>query len=250
MAVATAALRPSHFHLSVRSSQYQAGTVKGTILTQTPSAGSRLREGGSVHVVLSLGPQPVGVPALNNEPVIVAEGQLKLLGLRYITTSAPNTTVPINEVIRSSPPAGTMLVPGQTVTLIVSSGKPFVTVPAIAPSSYAAELSALQSVGLAATETEEYENTVAQGQVVSLSSPPGTRVRQGTVITVVVSKGPHLVAIPSVFGDSVGTATQLLSSDGFPVQGVSGNPLNTVTGTIPQAGKTVIYGSPVEIVTG
>jgi serine/threonine-protein kinase len=250
VAVAEAALRPSHLHLSVTGSRYQAGTLKGTVLTQTPSVGDRLREGQSVHVILSLGPQPVGVPALSNEPVIVAEGQLKVLGLKYTTTSEASTSVPLNGVIRSSPPAGTMLVPGQTVTLIVSSGKPFVTVPPISPSSYGAEQSALQSVGLAATEIDAYDTTVAKGHVISLSSTPGARVRQGTVITVQISKGPHLVAIPSVFGDSVGTATQVLSGDGFSVQGVTGNPLNTVTGTIPQAGTTVIYGSPLQIVTG
>jgi serine/threonine-protein kinase len=250
VAVATAALRPFHLHLSLTGSRYQAGTVKGTILTQIPSVGDRLREGQSVRVVLSLGPQPVGVPSLSSEPVIVAEGQLQVLGLKYTTTAQPSSTAPINTVINSSPPAGTMLVPGQSVTLIVSSGKPFVTVPAIASSSYAAEQSALQSVGLGASEIDQYDNTIAKGQVIRLSSIPGTRVRQGTVITVQISKGPHLVAIPSVFGDSVGTATQALSSDGFTVQGVSGNPLNTVTGTIPQAGTTVIYGSPVQIVTG
>jgi serine/threonine-protein kinase len=250
VAGADAALRPIHLHLSVAGSRYQAGTVKGTVLTQTPAVGSRLREGQPVHVILSLGPQPVGVPTVSNEPLIVAEGQLRVLGLKYVATTQPSATTPANDVINSSPPAGTMLVPGQTVTLIVSSGKPFVSVPVIASSSFATEQAALQNVGLGAAESDQYSNTVAKGQVISLSSAPGTRVRQGTVITVQISKGPHLVPIPSVFGDSVGSASQALSSQGFIISGVSGNPLNTVTGTVPQVGTPVIYGSPVQIVTG
>jgi eukaryotic-like serine/threonine-protein kinase len=250
VASANAVLRPIHLHLSVTGSRYQAGTLKGTILTQTPAVGRRLREGQSVHVVLSLGPQPVGVPSLSNEPVVVAEGQLQVLGLKYTASTEPSTTTPANEVINSSPPAGAMLVPGQTVTLIVSSGKPFVTVPAVASSSFAAEQAALQAVGLGATEIDRYSNTVAKGQVITLGSAPGARVRQGTVVAVQISKGPHLIPIPSVFGDSVGAASQALSSDGFAISGVAGNPLNTVTGTVPQAGTLAIFGSLVQIVTG
>jgi serine/threonine-protein kinase len=250
VAAADAVLRPVHLHLSVTGSRYQAGTLKGTILTQTPSAGNRLREGQSVHVVVSLGPQPVGVPVVSNEPVAVAEGQLQVLGLKYTTTSEPSLSTAANVVIKSAPPTGSMLVPGQTVTLIVSSGKPFVTVPAIASSSFAAEQAALQTVGLPATESDQYSNTVAKGQVITLSAAPGTRIREGTAIVVQISKGPHLVPIPGVYGDSVGSASQALSSDGFIISGVAGNPLNTVTGTVPQAGTMVIYGSPVQILTG
>jgi serine/threonine-protein kinase len=250
VAAADAALRPVHLHLSVTGSRYQAGTLRGTILTQTPLSGVRLREGQSVHVVLSLAPQPVAVPTVGDEPLIVAEGQLRVLGLKYTATTQPSTTTPANAVIKSSPPPGAMLVPGQSVTLIVSSGKPFVTVPVIAPSSFAAEQVALQTVGLGATEVDQYSNTVAKGRVIGLSSPPGTRVRQGTVIAVQTSKGPDLVPIPNVFGDSVGAASQALSGDGFTISGVAGNPLNTVTGTVPQAGTLAILGSLVQIVTG
>jgi serine/threonine-protein kinase len=141
-------------------------------------------------------------------------------------------------------------VPGQTVTLVVSTGKPEVVVPPIAGASFAAEASALQAKGLKAQEDDVYSDTVPKGQVVQIAPAPGAKARVDSVISVQISKGPHLVTIPNLFGDSVGTATHVLEADGFVVQGVTGNPINTVTGTVPRAGNSVHYGSAVEIVTG
>jgi beta-lactam-binding protein with PASTA domain len=55
--------------------------------------------------------------------------------------------------------------------------------------------------------------------------------------------------VPPTRNDSVGTADQILTAAGFTVSGVQGNPLNTVKGTNPPAGKQVLYGSSVEILT-
>jgi beta-lactam-binding protein with PASTA domain len=235
--------------VSVSGRRYQANTVAGTVVAQTPGPGKRLREGQPVRVVLSLGPQPVPVPALAKEAVGVAEGQLKLLGLEWTVNSATSLSVPAGDVISSSPTVGTMIVPGRTVALTVSSGKPLVAVPPLAKSSFAAEQAALEAAGLVATETQVYSTTVPKGQVVGITPGSGTQVRVGSAISVQISKGPHLVLVPSVATDSVGTATQVLSGDGFVISGVTGNPLNTVNGTIPQAGTTVPYGTPVQIVT-
>ena len=72
----------------------------------------------------------------------------------------------------------------------------------------------------------------------------------GSQVTVVVSKGPRLVSVPNVSGQSVGAASQTLSDDGFQVSGVTGNPIATVTGTSPSSGAVVRFGSAVQIITG
>ena len=51
---------------------------------------------------------------------------------------------------------------------------------------------------LAATETTAYNDTVATGAVISTRPAAGTTVVVGSPVVVVVSKGPHLVAVPNV----------------------------------------------------
>lgn len=252
-AAAVSDLGRIHLHLGVTGSTYSARYPAGEIISQVPSSG-KLREGRTVGVVLSAGPQPIAVPAsLAGDTQQTAEQVLSTLHLRTGTvTQSHSMTVPAGVVISSSPDSGTLL-PGQPVDLVVSSGKPSVPVPALTPTSgasFASARSALTSAGLGAVESDEYSTTVPQGQVIALDPGPSTSVVVGTNVTVVVSKGPHLVAVPGVAGQSVGAAAQNLNSAGFTVKGVSGNPLGTVTGTSPAGGTQVLYGSAVTIITG
>ena len=252
-AAATATLDRLHLHLAVTGSTYNGRYPSGTVISQTPPGG-RLREGRTVDVVLSAGPQPVAVPtSLAGLSQAAAEQVLATLHLRPGTvTQEHSMTVPAGSVISSSPDSGTLL-PGRPVDLVVSSGKPTVAVPALTATtaaSFSAARSALAALGLGAVETDQYSTTVSKGAVISLAPGSGSTVVVGTTVTVTVSRGPHLVPVPDLSGQSVGAAAQELSNQGFSVKGVSGNPLGTVTSTQPAAGTSVLYGSAVTIVTG
>lgn len=246
-AQARIALNRLHLDLVVARSAYNAKYAAGHVVSQTP-AGGKLRQGQSVSVVLSLGPQPVPVPTdLSHDPYQTAEQVLATLGLHYEVQNQTSMTVPAGQVISYTPDSGTLL-PGQTVTLVVSTGKPQVAVPPVS-GGFAQAQAALQAVGLAVTETQSYSDSVPSGQVISISPTAGTDVTVGSTITVNVSKGPHVVPVPDVTNDSVGAATQTLQNAGFTVSGVTGNPLGTVTRTSPAAGSVVHYGSAVQIFT-
>lgn len=72
------------------------------------------------------------------------------------------------------------------------------------------------------TETirEDFDDSVA-GTILSTDPIPGTTVPKGTVIKVVLSKGPVLVDVPNVVGMDVATATTTLQSAGFQVKVVN-----------------------------
>ena len=250
-AAAAAALARVHLGLTVTGHAYSPTVGAGRVLAQTSPPGTRLKRGRHVGVVVSSGPRPVAVPPLRGDPVSVAEQDLTALGLKWTTTSSPDMTIPAQSVISSTPDSGT-LVPGQSVALVVSTGKPKVAVPAIAlqTETYTAAAAALQQAGFTVSRTDAYENTVAAGMVVQVTPPSGTPVTVGGAVTVVVSKGPHYVPVPDVRGDSVGAASEALGAAGFNVAGVEGNPVNTVTGTSPAGGSQALYGASVTIVTG
>jgi eukaryotic-like serine/threonine-protein kinase len=222
------------------------------VLSQRPDHG-RLVEGSTVSVVLSLGPQPVTVPTgLAGLPQADAAAVLQTLGLKVgNVTHATSMTVPAGEVISSNPNTGTLL-PGQSVDLLVSSGKPTATVPALTgpnAASFSAAQTALQSLGLTAVESDQFSDTVAKGQVIGTQPAGGTTVTVGTQVTVVVSKGPDLVAVPDVQGQTVPQATQALNAAGFAVSVNNASSNATVKSTNPPGGTMAKRGSNVTIVT-
>ncbi len=64
-------------------------------------------------------------------------------------------------------------------------------------------------------EAERYSSKVPRGVVMSQSLAPGTREKAGSVLGVVVSKGPAPVAIPSVVGEPLAVAERQLRSAGL-----------------------------------
>ncbi|MGH9114266.1 MAG: PASTA domain-containing protein, partial [Acidimicrobiales bacterium] len=250
-AAAAGALRPLHLRLAVAGRSYSSKFRTGTVISQQPDRG-RLDEGKTVSVTVSLGPQPVPVPSLANLTVDEARSVLASLGLTLgKATPATSMTVSAGEVISSSPDHGS-IVPGHSVAIVVSSGKPAVAVPALSQAqstSFDAAKAALAARQLAAVEVDEFSDTVQKGQVISTDPAGGTAVTVGSQVTVNVSKGPDLVAVPDVRDDTVSQASQVLSNDGFQVSGVTGNPTANVTGTSPGAGTMLRRGSAVQILT-
>jgi beta-lactam-binding protein with PASTA domain len=248
---ATATLAREHLLLLVTTSSYSPTQDAGWILSQVPAPGTKLRQGSTVRVVLSLGPQPVPVPNLTSDSLQAAEQVLHSLGLQWTVTSATSMTVPADQVIANTPDSGTLL-PGQRVTLQVSTGKPKVAVPPITlgTETYAQAAAALTQAGFTPQQTLQYDDTTPKNAVITVNPPSGTEVTVGSTVGVVVSEGPHYVMIPPTKGQSVGEATQLLTSAGLNVAEVKGNPLNTVKGTDPPAGTQVLYSSAVTLVTG
>jgi serine/threonine-protein kinase len=245
---AATAVSGDHLHLVVTGSEYNAKPA-GQVIAQTP-AGGRLRRGSDVRVVVSKGPAPVPVPALTNDTVSEAEQVLHTLGIKWTITHATSMTVLANEIISTDPASGT-IVPGQTMNLVVSSGKPTVPVPPITlnTESVADAEAALHTAGLTFTATPAYSNTVPKNDVISVSPPSGTQAQVGSEVTLTFSQGPHYVIVPPTKDDSVGNATEILDAAGFNVTGVQGNPVNTVKGTSPPAGQQVLYGSSIQILT-
>ena len=82
-------------------------------------------------VTLSLGPQPVPVPSdLAGKSQATATAVLAALHLLAgPITQATSMTVPQGDVISSRPDSGSVL-PGRSVALVISTGKPTVAVPA------------------------------------------------------------------------------------------------------------------------
>jgi eukaryotic-like serine/threonine-protein kinase len=93
-----------------------------SVVRQSPPAGERMKVSENGHVVLSLGPQNVIVPALVGESLRVARIQLLQAGLQLgeVTTyAAPSADVDI--ILQQNPPQGTRAL-SPRVDLLVAEG--------------------------------------------------------------------------------------------------------------------------------
>jgi serine/threonine-protein kinase len=102
----------------------------------------------------------------------------------------------------------------------------------------------LAQAGFKAERGEQrYNNSAPKNTVLEQSPAPGAREGLGNTITLAVSGGQRMVAVPTVTGMTQGDAQAILEKNGFDVGDVSeqqsNSPRGTVIATRPAAGSQV-----------
>jgi len=99
--------------------------ASGSVISQSPVAGSSVTAGTAVSLIVSLGPALVAVPNVVNLTQTAAQSAITTAGLSNGTvTTASSATVPSGSVISQSPAAGANVALGSAVSLVVSTGAP------------------------------------------------------------------------------------------------------------------------------
>ena len=213
---AEAATVAQHDGLQVNFVDAFSETVpSGLVIDTDPSAGTKVRDGGSITAMLSKGPERYGVPKLVGLTKANATAALQRAHLAvgnvaeaYSDTSGRGT------VLTASYQPGTRVKPGTTVNLTVSKGPQPVKITDYTGKSAAAAVAALEKAGFKVKVTSEHSDSVDKGQVISQSPKSGTGVK-GDTINLTRSLGPVMVTIPSVRGQGVEAAKKILTSAGF-----------------------------------
>lgn len=165
----------------VASDEVEAGRVVST----DPKAGTAVPKGTTVTVNLSSGPESVSVPDLKGLSQAQARAALEKEGLKLGEVETQDGPQEKDRVISSSPEAGSSVKKGDTVKIVVSSGR--VVIPSdLVGKDENTVLDALRDLGLSTRVEKMKTNDQAPGTVVSLS-PNGT-VDVGTSITVTVAE--------------------------------------------------------------
>ena len=201
-------------------------------------------------------PPPVAVPNVVNLAQAAATTAITSAGLTLGTvTTASSQTVAAGLVISQNPTSGTLVAPGSSVNLVVSSGPAPVAVPNVVAMTQAAATTTITSAGLTVgTVTTASSQTVASGSVISESPVSGTLVAQGSAVNLVVSTGPPpLVSVPNVVGMTQANATTAITGAGLAVGTVTTASSTTVAAGLvisqnPAGGASVSTGSAVALV--
>ncbi|GAA4405934.1 Stk1 family PASTA domain-containing Ser/Thr kinase [Fodinibacter luteus] len=95
------------------------------------------------------------------------------------------------------------------------------TVPSVQGRPQDEAVSAVRTASLDPRVSEAFDETVPKGQVVSADPGPGTTVRRGTDVAIVVSKGPERYEVPPVVGMSLAEASARIEEGNLAVGKVS-----------------------------
>ena len=107
----------------VKQTQQESDKEAGTILSQTPSAGSSVTPGNTmINFVVSSGPNEVSVPDFTGMSKSEVQSAAKEAGLTVNFDEDYDTQVPAGQVIRSNPSAGEKVKKNSSVTVTLSKG--------------------------------------------------------------------------------------------------------------------------------
>jgi serine/threonine-protein kinase len=199
--------------------RYSETVAAGLVLGTDPEPGGRVLDGGTVTLVLSLGPERYEVPTLAGLTEDQAQDALEQGNLAFGESREKySDTVPTGQVIRSTPKPATVLKPDAPVDLVISKGRRPIEVRDWTGEDAERATAALERRKLVVDVSgEEYSDTVAEGDIISQDPTTGP-LYKGDTVQLVVSRGPELVEVPGVVAMGVDAATEKLESLGFRVE--------------------------------
>ncbi|MDX3751453.1 Stk1 family PASTA domain-containing Ser/Thr kinase [Streptomyces sp. AK08-02] len=237
---------------ATKEEAYSDTVARGAVIRTDPDVNARIRVNDTVTLTISMGPETVPVPQVTGLRLDKARALLKRNGLEPgMVTREFSEEVPRGSVISTSPDPGTERRAGSAVALVVSKGSP-VEVSDVTGASLADAQAELEQAGLkveVATRTvtsDEFE----KGQVAVQSPVGGSEAAEGDTVTLTVSKGPEMIEVPDVVGDSVDDARTALEGAGFTVdedRGILGLFGDTVKKQSVDGGDTAPKGSKITI---
>ena len=226
---------------------------QGEVIASDPKPGTKILRHATITLTISLGKERYKVPQLVGLTEDKAQDRILAHHLAFgKSTRVFSEKVPRGRVISSSPRQGIKLKRDSVVDLVVSKGRKPINFADWTGKDAATAKKALEAKGLVVDiSNEEYSDTVPAGSVIAQDPRQGPLFR-GDKVTLVVSKGPEMVTIPTdgIIAAGVEAATAKLEGLGFVVKtkkadGYLG--LGFVQSTDPAPGTSVPKGSTITL---
>ena len=230
--------------------EFSDDVQSGIVTHSDPDGGSSVHKSTNVQLYVSKGIDMKDVPNVVGKGQDEASRTLTDAGLDLgAVTDAYSEDVPPGQIISQSVAAGTSLAHDSTVDVVLSKGREPRTVPTLTGKGASAAKSSIEALGLVASPTEAYSDTVPEGQVISQQTREGSTVYRGDSVSYTVSKGPEMVTVPDVVGLQRQEARNKLEGAGLTVQEdlILGGFFNTVRSSDPAGGSKVKKGATVTI---
>ncbi|MEV8192335.1 Stk1 family PASTA domain-containing Ser/Thr kinase [Rhodococcus pyridinivorans] len=245
-AAAVSAIETAGLSSEIRG-EYSDDVPVDTVLGTDPTAGSRVPDGDTIALLVSLGrPTVPSIPGAGERSVV--EDELRSRTFEPVEGgTAFSTKVPEGGVAALDPAPGTVLPVGSEVALVISKGSPPVTLPDLTGRPVDEARRILDEAGLTVGDIREvFDADVDEGRVIGTDPEEGEDVSAGGTVTLLVS---NAVKVPSMLGRSVGSARDELTRLGFEVEvrQLGDYDRSVVIGQNPGAGRRAEQGSTVTL---
>ena len=216
----------------LRSEQYSIEKVEvhsanaeyGVIYDQAPDAGTKIKEGATIKVYVSLGQKIIKVPDLKDYDVSRATMVLKTEGLEYEIIERSDDRVAANTVIETVPAADSNVNTGTKITVYVSTGSPvvYVDLPNVVNLSLDDAKKLIEKNGLVVGNIEYVESDANKKDVVVEQDPVysagNAQIGKGTAVNLKVGSGEKTnkfslkIPLPKDFSNQYGTLSYWINN--------------------------------------
>lgn len=167
-----------------------AGESQGVVTKTNPASGQSVPSGTTVTVYYVSGKVRVSIPSVAGKSVTKATQVLAGEGISVSgRTYQLSSTVGRGLVVGTSPPQGKSIPVGQSVSLIVSSGPPYIVPNVVGDTKYAAE-QAITKAGLNYSVQYVQAPPSNDGYVIQQSPAANSQRPKGATVTIQVGRAP------------------------------------------------------------
>lgn len=187
-------------NVSLEKEQYSKEVEKGYIIMQIPEAGEIVKEGYTVRITISKGPKMIEIPNLIHkdldEAKIILENNNLFIGeviRKY------NEDLPIGTIIDQVPKPNSKVEEESQVNLIVSEGRKIQTIimPNLIGKNIEDAKETAKRLQLIINNIDyKFDSNTKKDTVISQSIEPGSEVKENTILSIIVSKGPEIIEQP------------------------------------------------------
>jgi beta-lactam-binding protein with PASTA domain/serine/threonine protein kinase len=226
----------------------------GEVLFQSFNFDLKVTKGSTIVLEIAAHSEEVTVPNLIGKTEDQAKDILvnEKLNYKIIYVTDDNQTAGL--VFKQSISVDSSVKIGTIIDLSVYSKSPQITVPAFSGKTLTTYKTEAENLGFKISSKESFSDTVASGQIISVSPGVGTKANKGSTINVVVSKGKSIVTVkvPAGVGGSYTTFQTNAINAGLVISKTDKCSNTVANGSIismnPAEGTTVNQGSTVNVV--
>ena len=200
-------------------------------------------------------PIPFELADYSNRPLADVVAELGELDLAFTTQAEQNGDVAVDFVIRTEPPAGAIVIEGETIIVYFNPDPQVSPLPNVVGLPIEEARQRLESEGFAVgVETIEQTDRFGEGTVISMNPPAETQANAGDTVDLVIAGPPDGVSVPGfLVGQTEEAALEVLRGEPYEfdvtVERVASSTIEagTVIDISPAGGELVPRGGPVTL---
>ena len=184
-------LSAAGFRIGTISAEESDAIAENAVIRTDPGAGEQVPQDTVINIVVSGGREERAVPSIViGQPEATARQLLENDPYFFVvsTTMEESSTIAPGLVIRTNPPAQSLLAEGGQITLVVSSGPPAITVPNVVGLSEPAARGQLAQFDVSVTVQDLPAGDANDGLVTGQSIAAGQQAPAGSPIQLTVGR--------------------------------------------------------------